>query len=134
MEELASALPINGAPYSYLSVFILRPSSSRCAYLLGSLNVASKPTALVGAALLLLDFAATSVVSAATAISYLAGEISLPFPIVVGSLFILLVFTLVSLSGMRESARIALAVLTLHVSRTLCRLRYAAHNRPSSCP
>ena len=65
---------------------------------------------------MLLDFAATSVVSAATAISYLTGEVTLPFPVVVGFLIILLIFTLISLSGMRDSARVALAVLSLHVS------------------
>lgn len=80
------------------------------------LNVTSKPIALVAAALLLLDFASTSVVSAATAVSYLAGEVSLPFSIAIGSLLVLLIFTLISLSGMRDSARIALVVLTLHVS------------------
>ncbi|EKM52801.1 uncharacterized protein PHACADRAFT_212012 [Phanerochaete carnosa HHB-10118-sp] len=64
MEELASALPISGAPYTYL------------------LNVSSKTLALIGAALLLLDFSATAVVSAATAMSYLGGEVTLPFSMV----------------------------------------------------
>ncbi|KAI0689016.1 amino acid permease-domain-containing protein [Cytidiella melzeri] len=97
MEELASALPISGAPYTYL------------------LNVGSKNMALIGAALLLLDYAATAVVSAATAVSYLAGEVKLPFPIVVGTLLVFAIFTGVSLSGLRESARIALVVLTIHL-------------------
>ena len=79
------------------------------------LNFSSKALALIGAALLLLDFAATSVVSAATAISYLAGEVTLPFPAVVGTLVILLIFTIISLSGLRESARVALALLCIHV-------------------
>lgn len=115
MEELASALPISGAPYTYLSV----PRSCRrrpCSPVTCRLNVSSKTLALIGASLLLLDFAATSVVSAATAISYLGGEVSLPFPVVVGSLIILIIFTLISLSGLRESARIALTLLSLHVS------------------
>ncbi|KDQ56708.1 hypothetical protein JAAARDRAFT_157891 [Jaapia argillacea MUCL 33604] len=96
MEELGSALPISGAPYTYL------------------LNVSSKSLALVGAALLLLDFAATAVVSAATAATYLAGEVSLPFPPFVGAILVLVIFTLISLSGLKESARIAFAVLALH--------------------
>lgn len=71
---------------------------------------------MIGASLLLLDFAATSVVSAATAVSYLAGEVTLPFPVVVGSLIILVIFLLISLSGLRDSARLAFALLSLHVS------------------
>ncbi|KAI0083586.1 amino acid permease-domain-containing protein [Irpex rosettiformis] len=97
MEELASALPISGAPYTYL------------------LNVGSKNLALMGAALLLLDYSATAVVSAATAISYLAGEVKLPFPVIAGTLLILVIFAVVSLSGLKESARIALVVLTMHL-------------------
>ncbi|KIK96888.1 hypothetical protein PAXRUDRAFT_768751 [Paxillus rubicundulus Ve08.2h10] len=96
MEELGSALPISGAPYIYL------------------LNGSTKSVALLGAALLLLDFAATVVVSAATAISYLAGEMHIPFPRYVGTMFVFILFTVVSLAGLRESARVASGVLTLH--------------------
>ncbi|KAF8957524.1 AAAP amino acid permease [Flammula alnicola] len=98
MEELASALPISGGPYTYI------------------LNVSTKVFALVGAALLLLDFASTAIVSAATAATYLAGEVShLPFPTWVGAVIVLALFTLISLMGVRESARIALVVLSLHI-------------------
>ncbi|KDR77023.1 hypothetical protein GALMADRAFT_425547 [Galerina marginata CBS 339.88] len=98
MEELASALPISGAPYTYI------------------LNVSTKSFALVGAALLLLDFSSTAIVSAATAAAYLAGEVpSLPFPTWVAAAIVLVLFTIVSLMGVRESARIALAVLSLHI-------------------
>ncbi|TFK52934.1 hypothetical protein OE88DRAFT_1656621 [Heliocybe sulcata] len=97
MEELGSALPISGAPYTYL------------------LNVTSKSLALIGAAILLLDFSSTAVVSAATAASYLAGEVTLPFPAFVGAILVLVIFTAVSLSGMKDSARVAFAVLSLHV-------------------
>ncbi|KAG1757388.1 amino acid permease-domain-containing protein [Suillus lakei] len=96
MEEMASALPISGAPYTYL------------------LNVSTKSVALLGAALLLLDFSATAVVSAATAVSYLAGEVSLPFPVYVGAALVFVLFTFVSLSGLRESARVATGVLAMH--------------------
>ncbi|KAF9467230.1 amino acid permease-domain-containing protein [Collybia nuda] len=97
MEELGSALPISGAPYTYI------------------LNVSTKSFALVGAALMLLDFASTAVVSAATAASYLAGEVTLPFPTFVGALLVLIIFTLISLSGIKEGARIALTVLSFHI-------------------
>jgi uncharacterized membrane protein YkvI len=92
--------------------------------------VSTKSFALIGAALLLLDYASTSVVSAATAASYLAGEVTLPFPTFVGAIIILAIFTLISLSGIRESARLALIVLSLHVSvidsYNACRLTTAA--------
>ncbi|KAJ3506729.1 hypothetical protein NLJ89_g6709 [Agrocybe chaxingu] len=98
MEELASALPISGAPYTYI------------------LNVSTKSFALIGAALLLLDFASTAIVSAATAASYLAGDVPLlPFPPWVGAVIVLLLFTVISLIGVRESARLALTVLSFHV-------------------
>lgn len=96
MEEMASALPISGAPYTYL------------------LNVSTKSVALLGAALLLLDFSATAVVSAATAASYLAGEVSLPFPVYVGAALVFVLFTFVSLLGLRESARVATGILAMH--------------------
>jgi hypothetical protein len=83
---------------------------------LSSLNVSTKNLALVGAVLLLLDFAATSVVSAATAVTYLTGEVSLPFPTFAGSILVLVIFTTISLSGVKESTRFSLAVLTFHVS------------------
>ncbi|THH31703.1 hypothetical protein EUX98_g2455 [Antrodiella citrinella] len=97
MEELASALPFGGAPYTYL------------------LNVSSKWIALVGAAVLLLDFASTAVVSAATAATYLGGEVHLSFPVYVVTLLVLIVFACICLSGLRESARLALMLLTLHI-------------------
>ncbi|KAF9453356.1 AAAP amino acid permease [Macrolepiota fuliginosa MF-IS2] len=108
MEELASALPISGAPYTYL------------------LNVSSKPLALVSAALLLLDFASTSVVSAATASTYLAGEVDLPFPSWVGAVIVLFIFVCISLTGIRESARIALCVLSFHVATMIVLMIIAA--------
>lgn len=83
------------------------------------LNVSTKGFALIGATLLLLDFASTSVVSAATAAAYLEGEVpNLPFPPWVGALIVLVLFTIVSLMGVRESARIALTILSLHVNQS----------------
>ncbi|KAF8558693.1 hypothetical protein OG21DRAFT_1481374 [Imleria badia] len=101
MEELGSALPISGAPYTYL------------------LNGSTKAVALVGAALLLLDFAATAVMSAATASSYLAGEVTLPFPLYIGALLVFVLFTAVGLLGLRESARIASGVFAFHLLTVL---------------
>lgn len=55
-------------------------------------------------------------VSAATASSYLAGEVALPFPPFVGAALVLLVFALVSLTGLKESVRIAFGVLAFHIA------------------
>ena len=63
-----------------------------------------------------MDFASTAVVSAATAATYLAGEVNLPFPVYVLALVVLAVFAVICLSGLRESARLALTLLSVHVS------------------
>ena len=84
------------------------------------LNIGSKNLALISAALLLLDYSATAIVSAATAVSYVSGEVHLPFPPIVGTLLILVIFALVGLAGLRESARIASVVLSMHVSHRAC--------------
>lgn len=75
---------------------------------------------------MLLDFASTSVVSAATAASYLAGEMTLPFPTFIGALLVLVLFTLISLSGVKESSRIALTLLLFHVGFSI--ITYTANN------
>ncbi|KAJ7054822.1 amino acid permease-domain-containing protein [Mycena amicta] len=99
MEELVHAFPISGAPYSYL------------------LNVSRKSLALLAAALMLLDFSCTSVVSAATASSYITAELpsspTVPPPAL--TLALLVLFAIISLSGLKESARIAAGVLAFHV-------------------
>jgi amino acid transporter len=98
MEELASAFPISGAPYTYL------------------LSVSSKSLSILGASLLLLDFTATSVVASATAASYLTGEFTMPFPSFVVAICGFFLLAAIGLSGVKESARIALVVLNMHVS------------------
>jgi amino acid transporter len=64
-------------------------------------------------------------VSAATASSYLAGEVAFPFPPFVGAALVLLIFALVSLTGLKESVRIAFGVLAFHVA-TMIALGIAA--------
>ncbi|KAF7291283.1 AAAP amino acid permease [Mycena indigotica] len=101
MEELATALPMSGAPYSYL------------------LNTSRKTLALVGATLMVLDFASTSVVSAATASACITAEIPLSvshhLPAAALALLILFAFAVISLSGLKESARIAAVLLLFHL-------------------
>ena len=119
MVELGSALPISGAPYTYLyvpsKIISINILIRAHVFQLDRLNGSTKSVALVGAALLLLDFAATAVVSAATASSYLAGEVGLSFPLYIGVLLVFVLFTAVSLMGLKESARIASGVLAFHV-------------------
>ncbi len=79
----------------------------------------------MGAALLLLDYVSTSVVSAATAAAYLSGEVNLPFPSFVGTIIVLVLFTLISLSGIKESARLALVSLSFHVSLLLYQSKWS---------
>lgn len=82
------------------------------------MNVTTKTLALAGGAITLLDYAMTVVVSASTTSEYIAGEVSLPFPVYVGTLIIVAVPLLVSLLGLKESARTALGILSFHVRET----------------
>ncbi|KAJ7057403.1 hypothetical protein C8F01DRAFT_1256655 [Mycena amicta] len=121
MEELVHEFPISGAPYSYL------------------LNVSRKSLALLAAALMLLDFSCTSVVSAATASSYITAELpsspGIPAPAL--TLALLVLFAIISLSGLKESARIAAGVLVFHVltmvvlALTVC-VRLGLHGESSA--
>lgn len=120
MEELVAALPMSGAPYTYLYVPLCRYLSLASRRPLSRLNVSTKPFALVGAALMLLDFASTAIVSAAAASVYLSGEVaSLPFPSWVGAFIVVIIFTVLSLLEVRESLRVALAVLSFHVGNCM---------------
>ena len=103
------------APHILICVFILSLDKYGNRRVINSLNVSTKSLALLGAVFLLLDFASTAVVSAATAASYLAGEVTLPFPTFVGSILILVIFTFISLAGIKASTRVALVTLIFHV-------------------
>jgi hypothetical protein len=82
------------------------------------LQVASKTFALVGAAILLLDFASTAVVSSATAARYVINELPFNSPEWACSAIILGVFLVVAMIGIKESAHVALGILTFHVRDT----------------
>jgi hypothetical protein len=99
-------------------VSVSRAGLSRLSWFLScpSLQVSSKTTALVGAALLLLDFTSTVVVSAATAASYIAGEVTLPMPQWTVTILIIVLFLLVAMLGMQEGSRSSLIILAFHVS------------------
>lgn len=72
---------------------------------------------IIGAAATLLDAVATSTVSAATASTYLAGEIGhLPFSAGVLTLLFLVLLSFVALAGIKESASVAAGIFVFHVS------------------
>ncbi|CAG8640790.1 4545_t:CDS:2, partial [Dentiscutata erythropus] len=90
MNEIGTALPLNGGSYNVL------------------LNTSSKWFASVAAALELLDYVATAVVSAATAASYLSGALNLSnsvmFWLTIG---IMVLFAGIVMLGLRESSNVA---------------------------
>jgi len=102
---VVTALPLNGGTYNVL------------------LNTTSKPVASTAAALSLLSYLATAVVSANTAASYAATlfyeknstpeAINFIFWVTIG---ILGVFALLNLCGLSESATVALIIFVLHLT------------------
>ncbi|KAI0062936.1 hypothetical protein BV25DRAFT_1855218 [Artomyces pyxidatus] len=99
MLELASTVRLNGANYVYL------------------LQFAGKTLSLVGAAATLLDGVVTATVSAATASTYLAGEVThLPFSTVVLTVLFFVGLSLVAFAGVKESASITAGIFIFHMS------------------
>ena len=98
--EAVTALPLNGGAYNVL------------------LNTTSKQTASIAACLTILSYTATGVVSAASAAAYLqnlwTGEDV--YWVVVG---LLVLFALLSLLGMSESANTALVIFAVHIATLL---------------
>ncbi|KAI0047380.1 hypothetical protein FA95DRAFT_1559224 [Auriscalpium vulgare] len=119
MLELAATVRINGANYVYL------------------LQFAGKTASIVGAAATLLDAVATSTVSAATASTYLAGEINtLPFSAGVLTILFLVALSLVALAGIKESASVTAVVFVFHLTTmfglALASIVHWAHADPHS--
>lgn len=94
-EEVVTAIPLNGGSYNVL------------------LNTTSKRVAAFGAALGIISYMATGVVSATSAVSYLGTQVHMEtVPWTIGLLFI---FAVLNVIGMAESAGVALVIFTLHV-------------------
>lgn len=84
-----------------------------------SLNTsASVPFALLGASLTLLDDIATSVVAAATASSYIASQAGGVVSTAWMTVVLLVAIAVIGLVGVRGTASVTLATLSLHVSST----------------
>lgn len=95
--EVVEALPLNGGAYNCL------------------LNSTRKFTAALAACLTLLSYLATAVISAKTAAEYL--DNLLPFlPALETTAGVLVIFAALTILGITESARVALAIFLIHLA------------------
>ncbi|GLE04332.1 hypothetical protein PINS_up013247 [Pythium insidiosum] len=96
LEEVMSAVPLNGGCYNAL------------------LNASSKRVATVAAAFSLLSYLATGVVCGASALQYVNALVAVP--VVWATIVMLLVFALLCVVGIAESAAVALAFFLFHAA------------------
>jgi len=95
--EVVGALPLNGGAYNAL------------------LNTTSKGMASFAAALTLLSYMATAVISANEAIHYLHHLIS-ALPIIIGTIVLLGIFAALTIGGITESAKVAIGIFLFHLA------------------
>lgn len=95
--EVVGALPLNGGAYNAL------------------LNTTRKSTASVAAALTILSYMATAVISATEAMKYLGG-LWHSLPIILATIAVLLIFMALVISGITESARVATVIFITHIA------------------
>lgn len=95
--EVVGALPLNGGAYNVL------------------LNTTSKSNAAVAACLTILSYMATAVISAAEAMHYLHTLIP-DLPVILATVGLLTVFSLITISGISESARVATVIFIFHLA------------------
>ena len=99
--EVVGALPLNGGAYNVL------------------LNTASKRTASVAATLTVLSYMATAVISASEAMHYLHNLVPW-LNVIIATVVVLIIFTLLTISGIGESANVAVVIFLIHlISLTL---------------
>jgi amino acid transporter len=98
--EVVGALPLNGGAYNVL------------------LNTTTKTSASIAACLTILSYMATAVISASEAMHYLHGI----FPVVnvmIGTVVLLTIFLFLVMSGISESAIVAVIIFFIHISAML---------------
>ncbi len=95
--EVVGALPLNGGAYNAL------------------LNTTSKSLASMAACLTLLSYMATAVISANEAMHYLAHLIP-SLPIMFATTGLLLLFAFLTMSGITESAKVAIGIFLFHLT------------------
>ncbi len=94
--EVVWALPLNGGVYNAL------------------LNTTSKSTASIAAALTILSYIATAVISANEAIHYLQHTITF-LPIIISTIILLVFFALLTITWMKESSFVAIFLFLFHI-------------------
>jgi amino acid transporter len=95
--EVVGALPLNGGAYNAL------------------LNTTSKSTASFAATLTLLSYMATAVISANEAIHYLHHLVP-AIPIIIATIILLSFFGVLTIGGVRESAKVAIGIFLFHLA------------------
>ncbi len=95
--EVVGALPLNGGAYNAL------------------LNTTRKSTASVAAALTILSYMATAVISATEAMKYL-GSLWSSLPIIIATVVLLFLFMMLVISGITESSRVAIGIFLIHLT------------------
>ncbi|MGY0426052.1 MAG: APC family permease [Polaribacter sp.] len=98
--EVVGALPLNGGAYNAL------------------LNTTSKSTASFAATLTLLSYMATAVISANEAIHYLHHIIP-SMPIIIATVVLLVLFAILVIGGISESAKVAVGIFLFHLTSLL---------------
>ncbi len=94
--EVVGALPLNGGAYNVL------------------LNTTSKSNASVAACLTILSYMATAVISATEAMKYLHSMFSF-VPVIIATMVILTIFLILTVSGITESALVAIIIFVTHL-------------------
>lgn len=94
--EVVEALPVNGGAYNCL------------------LNGTSKIIAAIAGIMTFLSYVATAVISGKVGIEYLH-SIFHNIPVIPGTIVLLLIFALLVISGLKDSAKVALIIFCIHV-------------------
>ncbi|NQU65550.1 MAG: APC family permease [SAR324 cluster bacterium] len=95
--EVVGALPLNGGAYNAL------------------LNTTNKSTASLAAALTILSYMATAVISANEAMHYLHGLYD-SLPIMAATIGLLVLFAVLTIIGITESAKVAIVIFIFHLT------------------
>lgn len=93
--EVVEALPVNGGAYNCL------------------LNGTSKPVAATAGVMTILSYVATAVISAKVAVEYL--HTLLPIPVIATTIGLLLLFAIIVIAGIKDSAKVAFGIFILHI-------------------
>lgn len=94
--EVVGALPLNGGAYNVL------------------LNTATKRTASLAATLTILSYMATAVISASEAMHYMS-SIFKQLPVLIATVVVLVLFCILTISGIGESANVAVFIFLFHL-------------------